>query len=467
MAPRRLHLSVAGLAAAAALALPPSASAAPAMCTDHDARPLGVTATHLFAKINGSWVEPQNVCVGVKIEEKPLPGGQTSRGLYFGVWNTVDGGFPETHLPPGTQISVGLHFPDGMRIQQTFGRWLDGVVVSNDADTVIQGKTVRWDYHGEAYFGGPGLDCTKQPTTWPSTFTSYSGLNSINADGVPSSDFAQFAGGFYESNTVGALFPTLHLDSSGNPTGLEVQVSGCGDDDPTTLEGYFNGFTPISQFHAIGVTDEMVQDIALLQGMFEIHDLTTDKPISAQFHPVAPGELTLESVPGVTMPAPPGGPGLLGVRTTSAFSYSEHNLIQRGQASAMAALRNCRAAGGTPQDVNGELTCVGATVVMPPVVVPFAATLAPLRVLRRGTAVSVHCSAACSIVAELRAGGKLLAKGRARGTGAGDVKLAMKLTAAGRRRLKSRPSVRANLLVTVTDAKGARVPLHRSLVLKR
>jgi hypothetical protein len=442
------------------MAIAAPASAAPEMCTDHDANPQGVVATHLLAKIDGSWVEPANLCVGVKIEQRLGAGARTQRAMYFGVWHKVDGAFPETQLPPGTPISVGLRRPPGMIIESTFARWRNGIVLSDATDTVMQGKTVRWDYHGEAYFGGPGLDCSLAPADWPSTFTAYARLNPLNADGTPNFDTAQWAGSFYESNTVGALFPKLNFDADGNPTGLQMLVSGCGDGDPATHEGFFDGFTPASIFHGFGITDQLLEDAALVQGIVEVHDLTTDTTVDASFSIVRPGELALEPIDGVAMPAPPTGSPIIGLRTASTFSYSEHDLLQRGTPAAMSALQACRAKGGAPQASSGQLVCV------PDTVRPGAKLITRGR-LKRGRPVVLSCDEPCGVKATLARGGKRLARGTAKSNVAGKLTVRMKLTAAGRKRLKARRAVRATLTLVVTDRAGNATRIRRGVRLTR
>ena len=373
-----------------------------------------MTATHLFAKVDGSWVEPEDVCVAVQVRQSGVTGGFTTRNMTFGVWNTVDGGFPETHLPPGTMISLGLRRPPGMTLQAASGIWRGVVMLSEGLDTVIQGRTAPWDYHNEAFFGS-GLDCNVEPVRWPSAFTATATLNPINADGTPNVAQEQYAGGFYESNSVGATFPRLNTDSNGAPTGLEVTVSGCGDPDPSTLEGYFDGFTPISFFRGFGINDELLRDTALLQRLIEVRDANTNALISATFGLVAPGELSLEPVPGVALPQPPAGPGLIGVRTTSAFSYSQHVLVQRGKPSAVRALRRCRSKGGKPVAQAGRLVCI------PDRKRPRARLLSG-RSLARGTPLVLSCNEPCAVVATVMARGRRLATGRRRSTRAGMVR---------------------------------------------
>jgi hypothetical protein len=441
----------------AAFAYCQPAAAAPALCTDHVLSPDtgGITATHLFAKVNGAWIEPQNVCVGISVVPTPVAGG-TTRGLYLGVANTVDGGFPETHLPTGTLISLGLHFPPGIQLGQMFGRWRDGVVISDGADTVIQAETVEWDYHGEAYFGGPGLNCNLAPTVWPSTFGSYSSLNPLRADGTPDLTPTPFTGAFYESNTVGALFPQIRFDSDGTPIGLEAMVQGCGDHDPTTLEGYFNGFMPVSVLHGYGMTDQMIDDLDLLQHLFEVYDLSTSSVVNATFAPVHARDMTLEQIPGVQMPAQPDGNGLIGVRTNSEFSYSSHDLVDRARPGAMAAIKNCRAKGRTPGVANGQLTCDGVKIPL-----GLHATLSGPRVLKRGGTIGISCNNACWATAAIVFKGKRLASAASKAATAGSQRLRLRLTNAGRRLLARRRVLRGLLTVVVTDNDGGRVVLHR------
>lgn len=446
-----IHSLFTGIVLAAALAGPSPAIAAPAMCTRPDADPKGVTATHLFAKIDGQWVEPQNVCVAAWF---PAYG-----GMHLAVSNTVDGAYPETHLPPGTLISVGIRRPPGVMIQNGFGGWRDAVIVSDGSDTVVQAKTVGWDYHPEAFFGGPGLDCSATPVVWPSTFSGWFGLTPMNPDGTPNIAVAQYAGAYYESNTVGVSFPTLLTDSQGNPAGVQIDVQGCGDEDPSTYEGYFDGFTPVSQLHAVGFTDDMLRDPALLQQLLEVDDQTTGSPVKATFTAVTADDLKLEPVPGVTLPTVPTGPQIVGVSMRSQFSYSKHTLVQRGRPQALEALRSCRGRGGTPTPVNGQLTCK--------VAVPLTAKLAARRSLRAGRSVTVTCNKPCSAVANARARGKTLARGRASRAKAGKLKVPMKLTRTGRRWLALKRSVRVTLRVTVRDRDGHSVLLRRPLRLTR
>jgi energy-converting hydrogenase Eha subunit B len=445
------------LAVIAAFVYSQPAAAAPALCTDHVLSPDtgGITATHLFAKVNGVWIEPQNVCVGISVVNTPLGGG-TTRGLFLGVANTVDGGFPETHLPPGTLISLGLHFPPGIQLGQMFGRWHDGVVMSDGTDTVIQAKTVQWDYHGEAYFGGPGLNCKLTPTVWPSTFGSYSSLNPLRADGSPDMTPTPFTGAFYESNTVGALFPQIRFDSDGTPIGLEAVVSGCGDHDPTTLEGYFNGFMPVSVLHGYGMTDQMIEDLDLLQRLFEVYDLSTSSVVNATFTPVHARDMTLEQIPGVEMPAQPNGNALIGVRTESEFSYSTHDLLQRGRPGAVAAIKNCRAKGSTPGVANGQLTCDGVAIRL-----GLQAKLFAPHVLKRGGTIAISCNNACLVAAAIVFKGKRLASAGSKATTAGRQTLRLKLTAASRQLFTGKRALRGLLTVVVTDNDGGRVVLHR------
>jgi hypothetical protein len=446
------------VALGALLALPAPAAAAPEVCTEHNANPQGITATHLLAKINGTWVEPSNVCVGLMVEQRIGLGGLTNRALYLQLQNTVDAAFPETapHLPAGTLISVGIRRPSGVFVQSSFGRLRGAIVLSDGAETVVQARTVPWDYHGEAYFGGPGLDCSLQVPDWQSTFTAYITLNPLNPNGTPNLDQLPYAGAFYESNTVGPSFPRLLRDGRGRPTGFEVTVSGCGDDDPNTLEGFFDGFTPLSWFHGLGITDELLRDASVLQRVIEVRDLRTNAPVNATFSLVRAGELSPEPVPGVALPAPSSDSEILGVRTTSSFSYSERVLLQRGSPRAMRRLRKCRSKGGRPAARHGRLVCI-------PDRKPPRARLVAGRPLRLGKPVWLLCNEPCTVVAGVTGSGTRLAKGRRKRARAGRVMVPLKLTAAGRRSLASGAPKRLTLRIAVSDRAGNTVRLKRRI----
>lgn len=445
----RRSLALAVVTGAAAVATS-SAAAAPVMCTEYGDNPAGVTATHLLAKVGGEWIEPANVCVSATVAETPGPGGLITRTLNLHVNHTGGGGFPDTQLPVGTRISLGVRLPEGMAIQNTLGRWRDGVVASDGQEVVFQARTVPWEYHNEAYFGS-GLDCDLAPAIFASTFSAWIVLNPLNADRSPVLDGLQYAGGFYETNAALAGFPAITFDAAGDPTGLVVGVWGCGDHDPTTNEGYFDGFTPISLLRGFGINGDIAADKPLLPQLLEVHDNVTGASVSASFAPVYAGDLRLESIPGVSMPAPPHGSSLIGVRTTSAFSYSQHELVQRAQPRAVQSLNACRARGRTP-------VARGRRIVCPP-----AVRLSVPRPYRAGRALSVTCDDACAISARVAVRRMAVAAGRGRTRHAGATRVRLRLSAAGRRLLAARGSLVATLRVTVTDSKGISAHLTRRL----
>jgi hypothetical protein len=447
------------VAVAAACVVTSSAAAAPVMCTAALGRqfanlnPQGVVATHLFAKVDGRWIEPANLCVSATVAETP-DRGIITRTLNVFVNNTIDGGFPNNHLPVGTLISLGIRLPRGMLIQTTSGRWRHGVVVSAGQETVFQARTVRWDYHQEAYFGS-GLDCNLPPAVFASTFSAWINLNALRADRTPILDDRQYAGGFYENNAALAGPPMFMVDAAGDPTGVLIGVWGCGDHDPTTNEGYFDGFTPISVLRAFGLNADIAADVQLLSQLLEIHDNVTDTSVSATFTPVRADELQLESIPGVSLPATPHDSRLIGVRMTSVFSYSHHVLVQRAQPRAIQELSACRARGRTP-------VARGTSIVCPPTV-----RLSLPRPFRTGRALSISCDDACTILARLTIGKTPLATGRGRTRHAGTTRVRLRLNAAGRRLLATRASLPATLRVAVTDSAGNTAHLKRRLRLER
>ena len=442
------------MAVAAGLAVPGTASSAPAMCTGHGTDPRGVVATHLYAKVDGAWIEPRDLCVGVRVDQRGAIGSYQIRDMYLNVWHASDPAYPETKLPPGTLISLGVELPAGMFIERLSGGWPDGRLLSEGQRVVLQGSTTRWDYHHEAYFGA-GLDCSLPPVVWPSTFGAYVTLNPIDADGTPVMSGAPYGGAIYGSNSMVPVYPRLLLDENGTPTGVEVAVEGCGDGDPATNEGFLRGFTPAALFHAWGIGDALLRDAAVLQELVEVRDLTTGAPVPATFGLVAPDELALEPVPGVVLPSPPAGSKIAGVRTTADFSYSAHRLVQRGKPSAMRALRRCRSRGGRPVARAGELVCIPDT--RPP-----RPRLLGRSVVHAGKAVRVLCDEPCDVAGRVVVGRTTLASGRRKSSRAGTVRLPLRLTAAGRR-LASGAAIRAVLRVTVTDRAGNRARRTRAV----
>ena len=439
------------------------AVAAPQLCDN--VNPRGIVPTHLFAKIDGAWVEPSGLCVAPGVDETTAADGTIGRTLNLHVFsgNGVVGGFPETTLPVGTVISVGLQLPSDMSLVTINGRWRNGVVVTNGSEVVMQAQTVPWDYHQEAYFGS-GLDCSLPPAVFPSTFSAWASLNSLNADRTPSTREAPYAGGYYENNAVIAGFPLFSADATGVPTGVVVGVSGCGDADPATHEGYFDGFTPVSVLRAFGIDESLLSDPSLLQSLLEVHDNITNASVDATFTPVYQQDIKLDPVPGVVMPQIPAGDALAGVRMTSSFSYSDHVLVQRAEPASLQKLRDCRTQGGTPVAQSGQVACTGIPASGGP---PFAAKLHTARALRAGGAVSVSCNQPCAVSVRVTARGRRIAKGRGDTKKAGTVKVRLRLTKVGRRLLASRTSLSATLRAIVTGPSGAPVHIKRRITLKR
>ena len=295
----------------------PSASAAPDMCTAGDIQwpgvttdPQGVEATHLLAKVGGQWVEPANVCVAVTV---------TGGAMEVSVFNTVDGGFPETHLPPDTPISLGLDQPADIVVQTMLGRWRDGVVVANGSETVVQGRTAPFVYYPSAY-PGP-LDCAEEPVVWPSTFAGFATRAPLDGSGNPMA--TPLDGMFFESNAVQYGIPTVKFDpTTGLPNGMEIGVQGCGDGDARTLEGYFDGFVPVGTLNYLQLADHTVRDLRLVVGNTEVVDTLTGNPLTSAFGPMRPQRVVLDPIPGVVLPASE-GPGFAGVQLETAFSFAD------------------------------------------------------------------------------------------------------------------------------------------------
>ena len=147
------------------------------------------------------------------------------------------------------------------------------------------------------------------------------------------------------------------VDAAGDPTAVLIGVWGCGDHDPTTNEGYFDGFTPLSVLRAFGLNADIAADAQLLSQLLEVHDNVTGTSVSATFTPVRADELKLESIPGVSLPAAPHDSRLIGVRLTSVFSYSHHVLVQRAQPRAIQELSACRVRGRTPVARGTSIVC--------------------------------------------------------------------------------------------------------------
>jgi hypothetical protein len=350
----------------------PTAGATPRLCTPADSggygtpasapNPRGVTITHLYAKIDGLWQEPQNVCVAVRFEISD----PNNRYVQYGLWNS--GGFylnlgDEPHLPAGTPISLGLQFPPGAKPVMTSGQYRDGIVAFGDDTIDIQAKTAPWTYVDSAYnpdktAGSGATDCSKGFTVFRSTFGGFIRVQSLNADGTPSHQFDFFQGTFMEGNGTGAADVGAEFDDKQRVKAVTVHMEGCGDNDVSTLEGHFSAFLAPPMLTFLGFPGNALESAAsLFGGLMQIRDLNGTTGVKEQFAVVKDDDLQFDPIDGVTFTPLPSGPGPHGLFVAADFSYSKHTLVVERRKANVSRFTRCRATGGTPRRHGKTIVC--------------------------------------------------------------------------------------------------------------
>jgi hypothetical protein len=88
-------------------------------------------------------------------------------------------------------------------------------------------------------------------------------------------------------------------------------------------------------------------------------------------------------------------------------------------------------------------------------------------VLRHGLKVAVTCPTACRLRGRLILGRRVAASGHRTLTRSGTFKLTLKVTKAGRKRLRGHKRLPFTLVVDVTNAAGGKTVLSRALTLRR
>jgi Ca2+-binding RTX toxin-like protein len=86
---------------------------------------------------------------------------------------------------------------------------------------------------------------------------------------------------------------------------------------------------------------------------------------------------------------------------------------------------------------------------------------------RRGLTLRLKCPAACTVVAQLRLGSRLVGSGRKARLSAGAVRVVVKLSKKGKRALRRLRRARLKLRVKITDASGTATTINRTVVLRR
>jgi hypothetical protein len=344
------------------------ASASPRLCTAADSggygstanqpRPNGVTVTYLYAKLDGEhWTEPPGVCVAIGFRDSD----PFNRYLQVNLWSAPPGFFFDLStagIPTGTPIALGLSLPASATPVMAFGQWADGVVGFGPTEVAIQAKTAPWTYVQSAYnsdqtASSGTIDCSQGSTTWSSTFGSFVRLKNLMPDGTEGGAYSSLIGSFFEANSSNMPFP--YLSSDGH---VLIDVLGCGDKDPKTLEGHFAGFMAPPALAFLGLAGAALDEGSpFMSSLVGVSDAFAGARVDSHIRPAHAKDLAFEPIPGVTFPDQPSGPGPLGLMARADFSYSKHTLDLHVRKANVRLVKNCARRGAKVVRRHGKLRC--------------------------------------------------------------------------------------------------------------
>jgi hypothetical protein len=344
------------------------ASASPRLCTAADSggygseanqpRPNGVVPTYLYAKLDGEhWTEPSGVCVVVGFRDSD----PFNRYLQVDLWSTPPNFYFDlttAGIPAGTPIALGLRLPAGATPVMAFGQWKDGVVGFGPTEVAIQAKTAPWTYVQSAYnsdqtASSGTIDCSQGFTTFRSRFGTFVRLRNLMADGTEGHAYDTLMGSFFEANASNMPLPYLSDDGH-----LLIDVEGCGDKDPKTLEGHFAGFIAPPALGFLGLNSTaLAEGSPFMSSLVRISDSLAGERVVGHVRPAHAQDLAFEPVPGVTFPGQPSGPGPLGLLARADFSYSKHTLDLHVRKANVRLVKRCARRGAKVVRRRGKLRC--------------------------------------------------------------------------------------------------------------
>jgi hypothetical protein len=450
----------------ALLAGPSSAAAAPNPCKHTGPPPEGIAVDHLYAKLNGTWVVPDKVCVTVGRFSRTLPNGVTRRGLTIELGE--DGAeYPWFDLraagvPAGTRISLGLTLPAGSSPAFSLFGARDMVAAFTDTHFAIQGTTFPAMREWMSRLQGQRPDCDNA-TMNESLFTGGVQLHSLNPDGSRSDELDPLADSFFGTDAQVGGAPQPTIDAEGNK-GVLIRLTNCGDGDDANKEGFYQGFLSLNALEASGMRQTDLEDGSeLIDRLMRMRDALASRGIDSDFSVVRHGDLGFESIPGVTFPRVPARDDRpIGVFGSGVFGYSDVGVTTEALQERVKDLRGCTAGGGRPAAKGDDLGCV------PDRSAPKASLRAPSTTTPKALAskaVTVKCNEACRARLQILVRGKVVGTGSGKTHFAGTFDVAVKLGSAIKNQLKRGP-VAAVISARVTDRAGNPRTVKRTVKLK-
>jgi hypothetical protein len=274
----------------------PTEEPCPAEDTDNGLNHVYITRVETKAPQTSTWINNVNGPVCAELEYDT----ETSVALQW-LW------LSEAELPPpGTGIRVTLKSEE-LAPLYTVGDFTHGESQFNGDEVIVSGYLF---YAGLPAYVDDSCEPGERDPIW---------LAQIVLDGGGLADEA-YRGSYFATDAVQVVPRVIE-----NGKAISLNLDGCGDSDPNTADGFFEGFIPEAAATALGITPALVESLTPEVAGQLVQVDNNGQPTTAG--------MSLEAVPG-------------GLFLRYALSFSKHHIKMRANHKAIALSRHCKKTGG-------------------------------------------------------------------------------------------------------------------------
>jgi hypothetical protein len=227
-------------------------------------------------------------------------------------------------LAPGTTIRIVLRSSAAPPVY--------AVGSMSDADVTFAGQTITITAGTVSH----SFSISQPGTCNGQLYTEEAGFNGVVplASEGPASQ-ARWAGTFFATNATSFSMPTVSPDG----TSVSLDITGCGDGDPSTVDGFFTGFIPAAALRGLGLDAGLLDSVSdsVADELLELDDNGKAAP-SADFSVEDAPAAGRATVPGTSTPA--------GMSIDYRLSFSSHRLTTRPDRAAIKLAKKCRSSRG-------------------------------------------------------------------------------------------------------------------------
>jgi hypothetical protein len=243
-------------------------------------------------------------------------------------------------VPHGSEVS--LEFESSGPLPALAIGTLRNIVVRYEGSKVaIQGETTRVRFANEYTTSDSGISkpkCDDSVDVLDSF--AYVSVMLQGPGGFAGEAARDYQGAFWGTNAFSYSFPFVSWDGKS----VEFSMSGCGDGDANTVDGFFQGFLPYDALDRMGIRRGLVEALPgpVEDELMEMSDNGEEAP-AADFEEASPADLKLERAPGISVPLRAEERGM---SFDYSLSFSSHNLRASADRKDARVARKCRSNGG-------------------------------------------------------------------------------------------------------------------------